>query len=114
MKLQGLLVLLLFSSLALAESEIIGGTVKNAAALLKLDLSDANIITEPPAVARGLSFKAKNGAGIQIFVKKGQVPLTINGGDNLELYKELKIIGLRYEHEDKVQCSGEILWHFRC
>lgn len=77
-------------------------------------MAGGSIIDEPPAVARGIGFKSPEGVEVQVFIKRGQVPLTFKGGDNLMLYKDLKVIGIRMVENGKVYCEGEVLWHFPC
>lgn len=93
---------------------VVGKSMSEATSLLGLELDKGSVITEPPAVARGLLFNPQQGVEIQLFVKRGQLPLTISGGVNLELFKGLEVIGFRKVEDDKVKCVGEVLWHFKC
>ena len=96
-----------------ASDLILGKTISETIQSEGVMLESASIITEPPAVARGLSFEIDNGH-FQIFIERGQVPLTFEGGSNLELYKKLKVIGIRFEKYGKTECVGEVLWHYSC
>jgi hypothetical protein len=78
------------------------------------DLASGTSITEPPTVARGLNFRPNEGVEVQVFIARGQVPLTLAGGNNLMLYQDLKAIGVRKVENGKVYCEGKVLWHFHC
>ena len=98
----------------LAADTVIGKSMAEATETLELDLMQGSIITEPPAVARGLSFTDSKNNKVQLFIKRGQVPLTFDGGDDLEQYKTLMVIGFRRVIAGQVQCEGDVLWHFSC
>lgn len=106
--------LISLSTRSLASETFVGKTVSQVIQALGVDLASGSIIDEPPAVARGIEFRPQEGIEVQVFIKRGQVPLTIKGGNNLTLYKDLKVIGIRKVENRKVYCEGEVLWHFQC
>lgn len=110
----GICFLIFLSAQSLASETFVGKTVSQVIQALGVDLASGTIIDEPPAVARGIEFRPREGIEVQVFIKRGQVPLTIAGGDNLTLYKNLKVIGIRKVENRKVYCEGEVLWHFQC
>lgn len=97
-----------------ASPPAVGKTVSQLVHMLGLDMASATVITEPPAVARGISFEPREGVEVQLFIERGSVPLTFQGGDKLLRYKDLKVIGFRKVDNGKVHCEGEVLWHFKC
>lgn len=90
---------------------LIGGSVKNALSTLSLKLDKVPFYTEPPAVVRGLQGVTPNGENVTIFITRDQVPLTFEGGDNLDLYPDLKVIGVYRAIGDVRICTGNVLWH---
>ena len=98
----------------LAADTVIGKSMVEATNILELDLMQGTIITEPPAVARGLSFTDSKNNKVQLFIKRAQVPLTFDGGDDLAKYKTLIVIGYREVVDGQVQCEGDVPWHFSC
>jgi hypothetical protein len=102
------------STQGLASEPFVGKTVFQVIQILGVDLASGTIIDEPPAVARGIGFRSQEGVEVQVFIKRGQVPLTIQGGNNLTLYKDLMVTGFRKVEDGKVYCEGEVLWHFQC
>ncbi len=99
---------------AFAGDSLVGKTMSEAVTVLGIDMAQGSVITEPPAVSRGLSFILQQGVEIQLFIRRGQLPLTFNGGENLALYKDLEVIGFRKLVGGKVQCNGEVMWHYSC
>ncbi|MCD2515785.1 hypothetical protein LQ564_05590 [Massilia sp. G4R7] len=106
--------LIFLSTQSLASETFVGKTVSQVIQVLGVDLASGTVIDEPPAVARGIEFRPQEGIEIQVFIKRGQVPLTIEGGDNMALYKDLKVIGIRKVENRNVYCEGDVLWHFQC
>ena len=98
----------------LAADTVIGKSMAEATNILELDLMQGSVITEPPAVARGISFTDSKNNKVQLFIKRGQAPLTLNGGETVAKYKELIVIGYRGVIDGQVQCEGDVLWHFSC
>lgn len=97
-----------------ASEPLVGKTVMQATQLLGVDLANGTILDDPPAVPRGIAFRTKQGDDVQVFIRRGQVPLTFQGGDNLVLYKDLKVIGFRKVEHGIIYCEGEVLWQFKC
>jgi len=106
--------LICLSTQSLASEPFVGKTVSQVIQVFGFDLASGTIIDEPPAVARGLHFRLNEGVEVQVFIARGQVPLTLAGGNNLMLYKDLKVIGFRKVENGKIYCEGEVLWHFKC
>lgn len=93
-----------------SDEKLVGLSVSSVIDNLSLRIDDGFTITEPPAVPRGIHATSPNGDHISLFIRRGQLPLTFDGGDNLELYKDLKVIGIKREHEETSTCYGEVLW----
>lgn len=91
----------------------IGKTVEFVVTASKLKLTNGVSIAEPPSVSRGLYFESQ-GKSIQIFIARGQLPLTHDQNYTLSLYKPLTVIGYRVKESNAVKCFGEVLWHFGC
>ena len=106
--------LIFLSTEGLASETFVGKTVSQVIRILGVDLASGKIIDEPPAVAIGIEFRTPGGTEVQVFIKRGQVPLTINGGNNATLYKNLEVIGIRKVENHKVYCEGDVLWQFQC
>jgi hypothetical protein len=106
--------LIFLSTQSVASETFVDKTVSQVVQVLGVDLASGTIIDEPPSVARGTEFRPQEGIEVQVFIKRGQVPLTTEGGNNLTLYKDLKVIGIRKVENRKVYCEGEVLWHFPC
>jgi hypothetical protein len=99
-----------------ASDSPLGKTVFQAVKILGTDLESGSMIIEPPAMARGFEFRLQDGVEVQIFIERGQVPLTFQAGDNLTLYKELEVKGVRrVDASGKISCEGsEIVWFYNC
>ncbi|WP_154668343.1 hypothetical protein [Pseudoduganella violaceinigra] len=110
------LALLNFAGQCSASEPTLGKTVAEAVQMLGTELSSDSMIVEPPAVARGFDFRLRNGDEVQIFIKRGQVPLTFEGGGDLNLYRAIEVKGVRRVGSNgEITCVGsEIVWFYDC
>lgn len=100
--------------LADADENLIGLTVPEAMSKLSLQTEKYFVIDEPPAVPRGVFGRTPEGDEITLFIKRGQLPLTFMGGDKLEMYKDIRVIGLKRTKGTLSTCYGEVLWQLAC
>jgi len=97
-----------------SDEKFLGQTISSVIDNLILQIDDNYVIEEPPAVPRGISGTLLNGDRIYLFIQRGQLPLTFKSGDNLKLYTDLKVIGIKREHGEISTCYGEVLWQLSC
>jgi hypothetical protein len=105
---------LLTSKTQESDKKFVGLSVSYVIKNLSLKIDDGFVITEPPAVPRGIRGTSSNGDLIHLFILRGQLPLTFEDGDNLALYKDLKVIGIKREHAENSTCYGEVIWQLNC
>jgi hypothetical protein len=97
-----------------SDEKFVGKTISSVVDNLVLQIDDNFVIEEPPAVPRGISGTSSNGDRVYLFIQRGQLPLTFEGGDNLKLYTDLKVIGIKREHAETSTCYGEVMWQLSC
>lgn len=81
---------------------------------INIDQKGYFILTEPPAVPRGLYGTLPSGEEIRLFIKRGQLPLTFEGADKLENYNIIRVVGIKIGNRENGVCYGEVYWHHSC
>ncbi|WP_221285315.1 hypothetical protein [Haloferula luteola] len=69
----------------------------------------ARIIEEPPGVPRGVSGEASGGSFVELYVRRGAVPMSTKRDWEISAFFDQSVIGVAREFESGWAISGEVM-----
>ena len=92
------------------DAQLLGMTIADAIMATGLKQDTAKIIEEPPFVPRGVSGKAAGGALLELYVRRGAVPMSTKRDWAVSAFLDESVIGVARETQSGWEVFGEVMF----
>lgn len=89
--------------------QLVGMTIADAMEATGLKRDTAKVIEEPPGVPRGISGEVACGAEVELYVRRGAIPMSIERDWEVSAFLDQIVIGVARETQSGWEATGEVM-----
>jgi hypothetical protein len=91
------------------DAELVGMTITAAMEATGVKRDMAKVIEEPPGVPRGVSGEDARGAVVELYVRRGAVPMSVKRDWEISAFLDQSVIGVARKTQSGWEVTGEVM-----